>query len=247
MRHTLATFTLLAMPLFATPALAQDLFPMPSAKAGGGHGGGGGGYRSFAVTMPLSFSRETNGHLEANLAGKATVSVEGGVRRKGDDVTAKETSETSESIESEGRGGAILISRYSDGMSMSGFYWGLGVGYREIDATWTVKPEGDDPQVNSYYLNQSDGTLRHRAQLRGTTGHIRGGYRYVGEEIPFTIGAFVGARHFQAGVKDAEADEDSRDSSRTVDDAAMTDREKERLRRRYTTSPELALELGWAF
>lgn len=214
---------------------------------------GSSSYRMAALSIPFNFSRELNGRLELNLAGQAALAIEGGIQREGKDIDDEQTKETGEALQSRGYGGSLMISRYSDGMRMAGFYWTLGAGYREVEARWSVIAEGQDPQVDWSLVDYQDnkvGRLHHDAMLKGTTGTIRLGYRYMGEEIPLSIGAFIGARHFQAGVTDAQ--QKPGDPSRWGDEsgvqyAPLTDREKERLRRRYTTKFEPGIEIGFAF
>lgn len=241
------TFTgAIALPLAAlagaTPALAQ------------GKGSPFGGmsvepadkdeFRSFILSTPIAnFNGETIVHMELNLAGNATLALEGIMKRAFEEVDEKEMEETGESRSSKAKGGALILSRYSRPMSMAGFYWSIGAGYRQEDVTWSVRPDEQDPDASqSFGLVDEKGNLHHDARLSGMTGNFRGGYRYVGKDFPFLGGIYLGARHFQAGVEDNEVKRDE-----PVRVASMTDREKERLRRKYSTRPEFGLEVGFRF
>lgn len=232
---------------FAAPALAQQ----PGKPTLGGMGGIGGEeraglgqYRSFTMSMPLTINRESVGRLELNLAGKASVAFEGNFKKEREEATEEAQEEKNESMRAEGKGAALFVQRYMDGAAMAGMYWGLGVGYREETVRWRVQPEESDKQVN-FSLVDKDRMLNHDAELKGTTGHLRVGYRYVAADLPFVVGGYVGGRHFQAGVRDGEQTDEEEDAN--VKQAPLTDAEKERLRRKYTTKPEAGLELGITF
>lgn len=237
----------------ATPVLAQGK-AAPFGGMGGMGGGMGGGmsvdapdrddFRSFVFATPVvNLNGESMAHLELNLAGHASLALEVTAKRAYEEVDEETMAETGESRSSKAKGGALILSRYSRPMSMAGFYWALGAGYREEDVSWRVKPDAKDPElVSSFNLLNDDGNLHHDARLTGTTGHLRAGYRYVGQDLPFLGGIYLGARHFQAGVRDSEVERDE-----PVRVAEMTDRERERLRRKYSTRPECGLEVGFRF
>lgn len=232
----------------ATQAHAQQ----PGKPTMGAIGGGGGGeeraglgqYRSFTMSAPLTINAERVGRLEFNLAGKASLAVEGNFKREREEASDEAQEERSESMRAEGKGAALFVHRYMDGAAMAGMYWGLGAGYRQETVRWRVQPENSDKQVNLSLVDK-DRMLNHDAELKGTTGHLRVGYRYVASELPLAIGGYVGGRHFQAGVRDGK--QTSEDEEANVQQAPLTDDEKERLRRKYTTKPEAGLELAVTF
>lgn len=204
-------------------------------------------YRAVGFSMPaVTATKETVARLEFNLAGQGALSIEGTMKKKRQEISEKEQQETGESLEAEGYAAAMHISRYSSGMDMSGFFWSLGVGYREERLKWTVAPEDNDPQANFSLVNDKN-LFDHEATAKGTTGSLRVGYRFVGSSVPIIVGIYLGARHFQAGVEDAEAKEGDQASYDQNATDPMTDREKERLRRRVTTAPDAGLEVGFAF
>ena len=236
--------------LGASPVAMAQGKPMfnPAMMGGGGEDrpSAGGAYRTMSLSMPVvTMTRETVGRLEFNLAGKASMALEGMAKGKREEVSEKDMKETGESREAQAKGAAIFVSRYMDGSAMAGLYWGLGLGYRKETIRWRVKPDENDKQVNMG-LRDDDQKLHHDAELAGTTGHARFGYRYVGVEVPFVVGAYLGARHFQAGVRDADVKASDANADSALD-APMTDDEKERLRRQYTTKPEAGIELGISF
>lgn len=247
MKHAVIA-ALVAVPFViqSAPALAQQI--------GGGAPrsmvamGDGDSARAVSVNAPFTFSRDMLAHVEFNLGGRASIGIEGGITRPGDDMSEKQMDEENERVKTEGWGAAVMFSRYSNGGSMSGFYWMLGAGYREVKASWDVEQEDSDPQAKNYaaLVDPTTQQLHHDATLKGMTGHLRVGYRYVGEEVPISCGLFVGLRHFQPSVDDAEGK--SKDDDEVAKNAAdMTDREKERLRRRYTSKFEPGIEIGFAF
>ena len=241
----LALTTLMAA-LAAPVAAAQGFFPeaATTSKSSGG-GGSGGSYRSFALTIPvITFTGEQVGRMEFNLGGLASIALEANFKPKEDEVSEEEAEETGESLVSKGKGVALLFSRYTDSASLAGFYYAVGAGYRQMNADWKVRPATDDKEIDMT-LVQTDDRLYHRAEMKGVTGHIRGGYRYIGTDIPLSVGLYMGVRHYQVGVHD-----EKRDNLSEADQAAysdMTDSERERLRRRFTTKLEPGIEVGIAF
>lgn len=242
----LSIVALLAASTLSLTAHAQVMpgRPTKAAFGGDGEGSGSGSYRAFTMSAPLTINAERVGRLEFNLAGKASLALEGNFKAEREEAPEKAQEEKNESMRAEGKGAALMVQRYVDGAAMAGLYWGLGVGYREETVRWRVRPEDSDRQVD-LSLTDKDRMLNHDATLKGTTGHLRIGYRYVAAELPFVIGGYLGGRHFQAGVKDAEQTDE--EEGQNVKQAPMTDGEKERLRRKYTTKPEAGVELGITF
>lgn len=202
-------------------------------------------YRAFSFVMPLiTMTKERVARLEFNLNGEGSVSLEGSLKNRREEVNEEEQLKTGESLMAEGYGASLLISRYSSGSDMSGFFWTLGGGMREEKFNWKVEAEERDPQANIALVDDKN-QFEHEAIAKGGTAHIRIGYRYVGVTIPFAAGFYVGARHFQAGVDDSESRKEENTTRAEPD--PMTDREKDRLRRRIATAPEAGLEFGFAF
>jgi len=242
---------ILGLAAFSTIASAQQAPKAygggPSAAGGDGESGGrtsGGGYRNFLVSMPLSVTRETVGHFEFNLGGRASIAIEAMGNGPQQDVSDQDQKWTGESLVSQGMGADVMVSRYTQPGRLAGFYWGLGLGYRQQQAKWRVKPASDDQDVNTSLVDDTN-RLDHDATLSGATGHFRAGYRYVGVDAPVLIGAYVGARHFQAGVRDAKTIQKD-DANDGIQYVPMTEAEKERLKRRYETQPEIGIEFGFA-
>ncbi len=198
----------------------------------------GGGGNDFALTIPI-IAPESTASLEVNLRGLGVISVEGSFRRETElldkeEIDAMPTA-TLLTREHQWR---LLFSRYSNPMRMSGLFWTMGVGYRQSDVRWRKGIEDGDSDILAAYLDEQS-TVYHEARLSGMTGHLRLGYRYVGESVPFIVGGYIGIRHFQSGIKDTKQEDP------TV--APLTTRESNDLRRRFMTSFEPALSLGWAF
>ena len=201
-------------------------------------------YKAVSFVMPLvTMTRERVARIEFNLGGEGSLSLEGSLKNRREEVNEDEQLKTGESLMAEGYGVSLLISRYSSGADMSGFFWTLGGGVREERFNWQVAVEEKDPQADLSLVDDKN-RFDHEAIAKGGTAHIRIGYRYVGDTIPIAAGFYAGARHFQAGIDDSESPE-NRDAARGEPDP-MTDREKERLRRRVATAPEAGLEFGFA-
>ncbi len=205
--------------------------------------GGGGPYRSFAIAIPLvSIDGEASGRMEFNLMGEGSLAIEVCGQRAEEQISEEKTLETKESLIAGGKGASLIVARYTQPASMSGFYWALGAGVREEKAEWRVQPSEKDTFAKSLPTDK-DGVLNHRASLKGGTAHARLGYRYSGTSYPFMIGGYIGARHFQASVKDLEPATEDKD----ITVSAMTEYEKEKLKRRAGTSSESTIEFGVMF
>jgi|GEM_PF-1012951 len=207
-----------------------------------------GGYRSFDLTLPVvTLARQAQGRIEYNMGGLATISLEGARMVRGEDLSDEEIEESGDSLQSEAVQGAILFSRYSNGPTMSGFFWSLGAGYRKVNAYWHTNPDtGRTPDENPGRMSLADdkGKLHHDLELAGGTGHGRIGWRWIGESFPMLIGAHIGVRHFDPTIKDAE---ESRLETETMRMAPTNDVEKRNLKRRMMTALEPGVEIGFAF
>jgi hypothetical protein len=203
--------------------------------------------QSFQISLPIiNLNGELSGHLEKNLNGHAALSLELSSKKSFEEIPEDRQLITGESRMSSGRGASIMISRYGDGNRMAGFYWGIGIGTREENVSWKVKPDTKDPAYKSLAADQ--GTfIGHEATLRGGTGHGRLGYRYVGESAPFVIGAYLGLRHFEATVTDQKDKDTATRGSDEPPLTAMSAREKDKLKRIYATRPETGVEVGYSF
>ena len=182
--------------------------------------------------------------MEFNLRGQAGIAVEATYVHRNDDVSKSEAEDTNDdTLQNEGRQAAIFISRYSEASRMAGFYWTLGMGYRSQDVDWEVEPDGADEDIDLSLVQETTGKLRHEATLTGITGHGRLGYRYIGTSVPFIVGGYGGLRHWSVGAQDRLGE----DNVANEGVAPLTNQEKGRLNRRFTTRPELGIEIGYAF
>lgn len=199
--------------------------------------------RAFMGTIGKDIvTGDTVAHLELNLAAQASLSLEGMFASEHEQVGEKEQKETGESILMQSSGAALLISRFTEPQSMSGFYWRLGAGYRQQKAKWHVRPAGNDAEAAAFSLD-AEKALNHEAEIQGVTGHGRVGYRYSGTSVPLLIGASVGIRHLAASVDDKR----KADNSSELNVQPMTSKEKDRMKRLVETAPEIALEVGFCF
>lgn len=233
---------LIAVTLGSATAQAQSKMPMSASSSSSGKDP----YHGFNVSMPIvNLNKEMIIHLEANLGGAASLSLEGIFKGAYDEIDEDETVKTGETRSSTAKGVSLLFSRYSNPNSMSGIYFGIGVGYREESVDWRVRPDANDPKSNYALVDPETQLLNHDGKLSGTTGSFRVGYRYVGDEWPVSAGGYIGARHFQAGVSDVDAEHTKIEDNIPLAD--MTDHEKDSLRRSYATRPECGIEIGFRF
>lgn len=213
-----------------------SLSATPSSEGGGSRAG----YRAVVLSLPIvNVGGGMVGRGELNLYGRASLAIEGTYQAKSEDMTKKEQQKTGESMMTQARAISAFLARYSEPMQMAGFYYGLGVGYRQETAKWRLKPDGT---MTAAALDEQR-FANHAATMAGPTGHVRGGYRYVGKEVPLLIGAYVGLRHFESVVKDAQPSAIPLGGGSYSD---MTDAQKEHLKRRFATAPEAGLEIGFA-
>lgn len=203
--------------------------------------------QSLQISTPLiNLNGELCGHVEKNLGGHAALSLELSSKKGFEEIPEERRLLSSESRMSKGRGASIMVSRYGDANRMAGFYWGVGIGVREEDVSWQVKPNTRDPAYRTL-LREDLSPIAHEATLKGSTGHGRIGYRYVGESTPFVIGAYLGFRQFQASVSDNSTKDSGQRTPEEPPLTVLSNREKEKLKRVYATRPETGLEVGYSF
>ena len=198
----------------------------------------GQGYRNSAWSLQSS-GRQASIGGELNLAGRASLTVEGSYTRKGEDLRDDEQEKSpGDSLESQGREVALIFSRYTDGANMSGLYWSLGPGYRTVSAQWHRHPfEGEDPGT---YRLTSSGDTDQSFDIKGFTTHGRVGFRYIFETVPVVVGILVGIRHYQAIVSDDGAATEGDNKYRSSDDARKS------LQHRYMSSISPGITFGLA-
>jgi hypothetical protein len=196
-----------------------------------------GNYKTMNLTLPLiAFGGESVTKAEWNLRGNGSLGLELNMMSEGEMYSDKEIEEKNgDSLMMKASQVAILYSQYSNPKSLSGGYWTVGVGYRQVKGTWDQTPTPNQ-DIQGASLN-TDGKVRHALTGTGPTAQVRTGYRYVAESIPFSVGAYIGIRHFQATMKDAE-------ESGTV---TSTAEELTSLQRRMMSHLEPGIELGLAF
>ena len=141
---------------------------------------------------------------------------------------------TGESMMTKGGQISAFLFRYTRPSTMAGFYYGAGLGYHEESVDWR-KPT---TAAGSTLVEAS--LINHNADLSGATGHARIGYRYVGSEYPLLIGTYIGARHYQAKVKDG-----SGVGANGTPYVPMSDKDKEHIVHRFQTTAEFGIEIGF--
>ena len=196
-----------------------------------------GNYKTVNLTLPLiAFGGESVTKGEWNLRGNGSIGLELNMMSEGEMYSDKEIEEKNgDSLMMKGSQVAVLYSQYSNPKSLSGGYWTLGVGYRQVKGTWDQTPTPDQ-DIQGASLN-ADGKVRHVLSGAGPTAQVRTGYRYVAESIPLSVGAYIGIRHFQSTIEDAE-------ESGTVTTSAE---DLTALQRRMMSHLEPGIELGLAF
>jgi hypothetical protein len=200
---------------------------------------GGGASRSFILTIPvITLTRDAAFRGEYNLK-DATLAVEGASMVESEEYTEEKIAETGDSMISKGGHVSVLVSRYSQPNNMSGWFWTLGAGVREMRGTWKTNPSSLALASGMPLVMDDAGKVIHEYTARGLVGHARTGYRWVAQSIPLSIGGHLGLRHFDARFAD-------KDGLR-ADSSPLSDEDKAALRRRYMTRLEPAVEFGLAF
>ncbi|MCX6128566.1 MAG: hypothetical protein NTX25_05800 [Proteobacteria bacterium] len=194
-------------------------------------------YKTVNVSLPIiSFGRESVAKAEFNLHGQGSIGVELNVMGQSEIYSDKEVEEKNgDSLMMKGSQLAILYSRFGNPKMLSGGYWSLGAGYRQVQADWQETPKLTQ-DIQSISLN-SDGKMSHNIEGAGMTAHARTGYRYVAESVPFSVGAYLGMRHFQNKMRDTD-----KEGAVPTNSADL-----EALQRRLTSRLETGVEIGLAF
>ena len=214
------------------------------------------------VSLPIiNFAGETTLHGEFNLAGEGGLALEVSGKKnmeealKSDQARGVSRMATAQAL-------SVHYAKYVEPMSLGGFYWGVGAGYRRESIDW-VRPR--DPQQTEFAAIDSNLWQAHSAELSGPTAHGRIGYRYVGKEMPLLIGVFSGLRHFASTVKDKAGDSQGslpramfvKGSSASQDKVTgilspvtateMAAKDKTKLHNVYATRLEGGIEVGFSF
>jgi hypothetical protein len=126
---------------------------------------------------------------------------------------------------------------------MGGFFWGLGVGQRVLQADWRKSPYYKT--VDQFGIVDSDGKVTHRVTATGTLLEGRLGYRYVTSDLGFLAGLFLDVAHHNAHVRDREVPEDSDPAADHV--APIGEHDAYVLGRRLGSTGSPGFEIGWAF
>ena len=194
-------------------------------------------YKDFVITLPIiAMGGEAQAKFEYNLSGSGSLGVELLIVQEGEVFTEDEVAEQNgDSLMVKGSELALSYSSYSNVSKMSGGYWSLGLGYRQLQADWTRGPSEDFSPVGVSL--DGDGKFKHELNSSGATAHARVGYRYVANSFPLAIGAYVGIRHYQNQFEDRESD--TAISTPEVD--------QEGLSRRMMSALEPGVEVGMAF
>ncbi|WP_141736342.1 hypothetical protein [Oligoflexus tunisiensis] len=194
-------------------------------------------YKTMNLSLPIiAFGGESVTKAEWNLRGYGSLGLELNMMGESEMYSDKEIEEKNgDSLMMKASQVALLYSQYSNPKRLSGGYWSIGFGYRQVKGYWDQTPVADQ-DIQGASLN-ADGKVRHALEGSGPTAQVRTGYRYVAESIPFSVGAYIGIRHFQSTMKDAE-------ETGTV----LTNPEDlTSLQRRMMSHLEPGIELGLAF
>ncbi len=200
----------------------------------------GGMSKDILVTLPVvQLGRDAQAKIEFNLRGKGSLAIEGSMLIPGEEYSDQELAESpGHSLQTEGYGGQVMISRFTQPMVMGGFFWGFGVGYRQLKAHWKKAPH--EEQSNLLALADEDGLLDHDLTVSGNTFEGRLGYRYVGMQYGFVIGGFVAIRHFENKIKSNASDDNA-------DVPELHEQDEKELKHRLMSQFYPSLEIGWAF
>lgn len=220
-------------------SVSPSVFAAAAKATGASSSSGGSGTRSFILTLPLvSLTRDAAFRGEINTE-SASFSVESAYMGTAEEYSEEKLLLTGDSMITSGRQAAILVSRYTNQANMSGWFWTLGAGARQMDGIWKTSPSTLALMTGISLIQDDAGKVLHRYKATGATGHARAGYRWVSQSIPLAIGGHVGIRHFDGKFEDVEPVEQ--------DYTPLAVDEKASLRRRYMTRLEPAVEFGLAF
>lgn len=194
-------------------------------------------YKSVNISLPIvSFDREAVTKFEWNLKGAGALGLELAVRSEAEVFTKTEIEERNgDSLMMKSTALAVTYSRFGNPKMMSGGFWGLGLGYRQMQAD--LLRASDLSQDGQVGLN-GNSQLSQELSGNGVTGHARVGYRYVAESLPLSVGAYIGLRHFQNKMEE----KDKVEGSTAVDEAEIKS-----LERRFMSQLEPGIEVGLAF
>lgn len=201
-----------------------------------------GSSKTFLFTLPLTWGSPL--HLSYNYDNQFAIGLE--VTGLGDHerLSERERKEApgSSLLVKSGEIG-LMMSRFSRPEAMAGWYWGLGLGYKALNAAWTKTPK---KLVSSDGLqpSQIEEPQKMRVLASGNTITGKFGYRFVGSELGFVASLSLIIKHFQNRVKDAFPEEGAQDEEKFT---AISRKDKETLRKRLTTQAFPAIEIGWAF
>ncbi|MGE0171457.1 MAG: hypothetical protein AB7T49_01670 [Oligoflexales bacterium] len=193
--------------------------------------------RAFAFTLPPLVALGSQAAVKAEFNTRsAALGIEGIAVLPYEDVSDTEK-QSGDSVSRKVQGGevAAFLTKYSNSMMMSGLFWGIGIGYRELQTSWYQSADGLALQEEDYV--DDDNQVEYRVRGRGVTGHLRFGYRYVGTEVPVVLGFYAGVRHFDGTYENVE--------EKTLVDAGENDFVF--LKKRYMSQFEPGLELGMSF
>lgn len=201
--------------------------------------------RQYVLTLPLiAVARESTLAFEFNLMNEASLSLHWSRQTPGEELRKKELEERPlDSLTLEGQEFGFGFQRYSNARELSGFYWGLGAGYRKVAAVWIRDPgvQVGSNLNNPLYVDDL-GKVHNYMDVSGTAVNGKVGYRYIAKDLGLTAGLFLKLRHFQSAVKKNEASPDKRYAKNP-----LGQNDKSVLKRRLMTTLLPGFELGWAF
>lgn len=206
---------------------------------------GQGAGKNFLISLPLvTAGHEGAVRAELNLANRGAVALDwaewgSGAERRQDLSPQDIKAHPKDAFLTEGRDMTVMMSKYNNPGNMSGFHWGLGLGYRAMQAelrkTPSLQSQGDAVLLN-------DGQVLNNIDISGPTVSGRVGYRHVGEEVGFSIGTFLGVKHFQNKISNAK-----QDSNKDIAFSPISEKDSDALSARLTTAIKIGVEIGWAF
>ncbi len=205
------SFTLVCASFFSNAAFAEE--------------------KTFAITLPaLTLGREGVLRVEYNFFNRESIALDwtqwvGSEGQKEELTRSQIRNSQGASLLTKGRELGLMFAQYSDSLHMSGFNYAMGLGYRAEDIDWTKQKT---PTEERYF-----------AKARGPTMRARAGYRFVGKDIGFLIGTFVGAKYFLSQITEISSDQHTR--------RAFGAHDKTYLEQTLAKSFQIGLEIGWAF
>ena len=205
-------------------------------------------YKNIIIALPvISIGKEAPLRFEYNLRGKGGIALEwfnwGTDTPQQELLYSEQEVFPKDSLTSRGKMLTFMLGRYSHGPDMSGFHWGLGLGYKKVSLHWRKSPSfipfNQIVNLNEIEQENKDIQVDHLAFVEGVHSKSRLGYRFVSDDLGLVSGLYLALNYFSPQVKDL---------SETYPMAEkLTHSDILYLKRNLKFRLHIGMEFGWAF